>query len=366
MKILFLTTHLNTGGITSYVLTLARGLKKKGHDVYVASSAGDCLYKFEESGINFFRIPIKTKAEINPKIFISYLKLLGFIKREGIQIVHSNTRVTQVLGCLLSNSCGVAHVSTCHGFFKRRLTRMMFPCWPDTVVAISQQVREHLINDLGVDESKITVIHNGIDVDSFSAPAKGQEKQRKQELGLKQGPVVGIVARLSDVKGHIYLIQAMKNVLNKFSDASLLIVGEGKMQGKLIILSRQLGIEKNIIFIASASDTRVVLAAMDVFVMPSVHEGLGLALMEAMAFGLPVIGSNVGGIKSLIQDGYNGILVEPRDVNALSSAIERMLSDMKAAQVMGNNAREFIKNNFDQEEMILNTERGYFKCLKKG
>jgi glycosyltransferase involved in cell wall biosynthesis len=365
MNILYLATHLNTGGITSYLLNLSRGLKKKGHNVYVASSGGDLLYKFKQEGIRFIPIPIKTKAEINPKILVSLFCLCPVIKSEKIQIAHSNTRVTQVLGELLKRFCAIKHVSTGHGFFTMKFTRRLFPCWGDKVIAISPQVKGHLVNDLGVTAEKIEVVHNGIDIERFAALTKDEGRRTKEDLGLGSGPVVGIIARLSDVKGHKYLIQAMKRVLEIFPAATLLIVGEGKERGRLIQLTRKLGIEKQVIFISSVSDTRMVLSVMDVFVMPSLHEGLGLSLMEAMAFGVPVIGSRVGGIPSLIQDGKSGLLVEPEDVAGLSAAIIRVLSDKASSAIMSGSAADFINNNFGLQRQAEETERVYKACLEK-
>jgi glycosyltransferase involved in cell wall biosynthesis len=259
----------------------------------------------------------------------------------------------------------VSHISTCHGFFKKRFFRKVFPCWGQRVIAISEQVKEHLINDFKVDANKIDVIHNGIDVDRFLEPRTENRKQAKKKLGLDNGPVIGIVARLSDVKGHAYLIEAMHDVINEVPGAQLLIVGDGKMRQELIGLTKSLRISKSVFFIPSVSDTRDVLSIMDVFVMPSVKEGLGLALMEAMASGLAAIGSNVGGIRSLIQDGYNGLLINPKDAKDLSRAILGLLKDLPRRAILGNNAKLFIGQNFSQEKMAKETEKAYLECINQ-
>jgi len=363
MNILYLTNHLNIGGITSYVLSLATGLKKRGHNIYVASSGGQLLPKFIEEGINYICIPIKTKQEVSPKILASMLKLKAALKSEHIDIIHSNSRTTQVLGYLFSQKTGVPHIFTCHGFFKKRFFRKLFPCWGRKTIAISESVKEHLIRDFKVQDKNVVVIHNGIDVARYRVQSTEYRVQKKRELGLGEGPVVGIVARLSDVKGHIYLIEAMKDVLEKVPQAQLLIVGEGKMEKVLVRLSERLGIKKNVFLIPSISQTMDVLSIMDVFVMPSLKEGLGLALMEAMASGLAVIGSDVGGIKSLIQNGYNGLLVRPADSKDLAAAILELLQNPERVQSLGNSARVFIAKNFSLEKMISETEEVYKKCV---
>lgn len=365
MKILFLVNHLNIGGITSYILTLASGLRKRGHSVFIASSGGELLPKFKELGVVYIPIPIRTKSEINPKILFCALKLKKVIKDNKIDILHSHSRTTQVLGCFLQKLTGARHIFTCHGFFKRRFSRRAFPCWGDRVIAISEQVKEHLKDDFQVDSKEIILINNGIDIEKFDPVVPSKKEEAKIRLGLKSGPVIGILARLSDVKGHKYLIEGMKLVLAVYPDAQLLIAGEGKMDKELKKLGLSLGIEKNIYFVPEAVDTKEILSAIDVFVMPSLKEGLGLALMEAMACGLPVIGSSVGGIKTLIKDGVNGLLVDPGDAPGIGKAIIALLSDSGKASELGVSARKYITGEFSQEKMVLKTEELYLECLRK-
>jgi len=365
MNILFLANHLNIGGISSYILTLDRGLKKRGHNCIVASGGGELLPCLNNEGISHILVPTKTKAEISLNVLISFFKLLPEIKKKNIEIIHANTRVTQVLSCLLSRYSGRPFISTCHGFFKKRLTRRVFPCWGRKVIAISEQVKQHLIDDFHVQVDDIKVIHNGIDTDKFTAYSLQLTAELKQKIGLNDGPVIGIVARLSEVKGHIYLIQSMKTVLERFPDAQLVIVGEGKIKDELARLSRELGIDKNIFFIHNVMDTKGILSIIDVFVLPSLKEGLGLSLMEAMSMGKAVIGSDIGGIKTLIQHGLNGLLVKPADVRQLAEAITELIGDSQKRKILGDNARAIIANNFSQGKMVSETERLYLECLKE-
>jgi glycosyltransferase involved in cell wall biosynthesis len=363
MNILFITNHLNVGGVTSYVLSLSRGLKQLGHNVYVASSGGDCLTRFTEEGIIFIPVPIMTKSEANIfKIGASFFKLLKDIREKDIQIVHTNSRVTQVLGNFLKNS-GVVHVTTWHGFFRRRWFRRVFPCWADRTIAISEQVMEHLISEFKASVNNVRLVYNGVDMEKVKLKEPLNRSEVKTRLGLGEGPVVGIIARLSDVKGHQYLIRAMKKVLEKFPAAQLLIVGEGKMEKELLGLVKELKIQDSVIFIPRSSDIAELYYIMDVFVMPSLKEGLGLGLMEAMAGSKAVVGSAVGGIKNLIRDRDNGLLVAPQDVDGLSNAILELLNNPAAAAIMGNNARIFINQNFSLEKMLKQTEEVYKECL---
>ncbi|MFA5089918.1 MAG: glycosyltransferase family 4 protein [Candidatus Omnitrophota bacterium] len=363
MNILYLTTHLNIGGITTYLLSLSEALRQRGHKIYIASSAGELVPQFREKGVRHIFIPINTKSEASLKIWLSLAKLMPEIKKEGIDIIHAHTRVTQVLAGILSYFCRKPYISTCHGFFKKRLFRRICGCWGNMTIAISQPVKEHLISDFRVKEGNIRVVHNGIDLERFRADDIQDKIKIRIQMGLGNGPVIGIISRLSEVKGHVYLIEAMKAVLKKAPDAQLLIVGEGRMKKGLIVAAGDAGISSSVFFYPAVLDTNKALSAMDIFVLPSLKEGLGLSLMEAMAKGIAVIGSRVGGIQSLIRDGYNGILVEPADTYGISAAILRLLDNPAQAQALGEKARDFIARNFSLDEMAEETERVYRECL---
>ena len=364
MNILILANHFNPGGISSYILNLAQGLAVKGHQVYVGSAGGEWVERLKKNNIEHINLPLKTKSIISPKLLFSYFILKKELRDKRLDIIHSQTRVTSVLAYWLSRKTTVPFISTAHGFFKPRWVRLRFPCWGDSVIAISEAVKEHLIADFKVAPDKIRLVHNGIDVKSSQKPETSNQKEIKEKFGLKEGPVVGIIARLSEVKGHIYLIQAMKKVIAQIPEVQLLSVGDGTIKKELENLARGLGILERVRFVPAVADTWEALSVMDVFVMPSLQEGLGLSIMEAMLSGLAVIASSVGGIPSLIKDGHTGILVEPKDAEALAKAIISLLRDNKKASELGKNARELIVKEFSLERMVQETEEVYRLCLR--
>lgn len=367
MNILFISSHLDTGGITTYLLSLTKSLKKRGHTVFVASSGGNRVARFTEQGVIFIPIPIRTKSELNLfRLLPSRGILVRQVREKRIDIIHANTRVTQVLAALVSRATRVPYVSTCHGFFKPRFFRRKFPFLGTKVIAISDSVKCHLRDDFHVPESDIRLVYNGVDTEGLRMEAPKSRQAVRAGFGLGSGPVIGIVARLSDVKGHVFLIQAFKSVLGRFPDAQLLIVGEGKMDKILRHMAAELDIERSVFFFPDVSSIREAYYAIDIFVMPSLNEGLGLGLMEAMAWGKPVIGSAVGGIVNLIRDGENGLLVPPSDSGGIARAIVRLLDAPDFAATLGNNARIFIAHNFSLDTMAEGTERVYKECVKAG
>ncbi|MDD3375401.1 MAG: glycosyltransferase family 4 protein [Candidatus Omnitrophica bacterium] len=364
MNILILTTHFNTGGITSYVLTLAKGLRKNNHKVFVVSSGGNMVADIERAGVKHVCFDIRTKSEVSPKLYRALPKLLRFIKENNIDVIHSQTRIAQVLAAILSKISPVKHVSTCHGFFKVRLFRRIFPCWGDATIAISRQVEDHLLHDFHLSSSKVFWVIHGISCD-LNLLSQEESLKKRKEFGVAPGPLVGIVARLSNVKGHDILINAMRKVVDKKNDARLLVVGRGKIEDHLKEMRKNLGLEDNIIFLPIINQVDTILSILDIFVMPSRQEGLGLSVMEAQAQGLPVVASRVGGIPSLIDNGTTGILVPPENVDELAAALIYLIENPDQAKQIGQRAKVFAKENFSIQRMINQTYAVYEKVCEK-
>ncbi len=366
MKILLLTTHLNLGGIGCYTLSLAKSLKKHGHNVLVVSSGGDLVSELNREGITHIKIDINTKSELSPRVFLAVFRLRSIINKEGIEIIHAQSRVTQVVADRVAKLSRAPYVTTCHGFFRPHWARRVFGCWGDRVIAISEAVREHLVNDLRVKKEKIALVHNGVDIAKFSHLYSEDEKEKfRAEAGLGSGPVMGIIARLSPVKGHKYLLAAMREVVNLRPDAQLLIVGEGPSKEGLLNQTIILGLKKNVIFLGSTLDTTKPLSVIDIFALPSLKEGLGLSIMEAQAAGIPVIASNVGGIYTIIKDNENGLLIPPKDSLSLAQAIMKLINNPKLAKKMGERGREIIREKFSLDKMTEKIEEVYIQCVEE-
>lgn len=342
---------MNVGGIANYILTLSEALKARGASCMVASSGGNLEVELARRLIPHRYLNIRTKSEFSPKVFRSIFDIAGIIKDEKIDIVHAHTRVSQAAVFFSSRITGVPYVTTCHGFFKKRL-RKIFDTWGRRVIAISDAVDEHLEEDLGVEEGRIALIYNGVDAARFEKelPA-GEIEDARRSIGLNGGPVIGTIGRLSPVKGQKYLIEAMAMVLSKRKDARLVMVGDGPEEAALKDLAGSLGIGSSVRFIGSTFDTRRLLSVMDIFVLPSVKEGLGIALLEALASGKCCIASDVGGIGNVIRNGVNGILVPSGDSTSLAREILRLSDDAALRKAMGISGREVVKSRFSLDSM---------------
>ena len=360
MRILYIAKHLNKGGITSYLFSLATGLKKRGHDITIASSGGDSKEAFASNGIRLIDIPINTKKEISPALLFSYFMLSRVISQERPDIIHAHTRVTQVLAWFLSRRFKIPLVTTCHGFFKPRWHRRIFPCWGNKVIAISSAVKRHLVNDFKVRDSDVRLVYNGIDLDKFKSYPRAEIDKLKQKIGVAQANiVVGTVARFSSVKGLDYLVKAIPLVLKENDKVMLLLIGYGEEEARLRRICKDLKIEDKVIFFKPSQDSFEYLPAIDIFVMPSIQEGLGLSMLEAQAYKITVIASRVGGIPDIIEDNVTGILINPKDELAISKAISRLSKDKGFCSEIVNRAYEKLTSVFSLEKMVLDTEKIY-------
>lgn len=366
MKILLLTTHLEMGGISIYVANLARGLKRRGHDPIVASSGGWFEPRLEESHIPHCKIPCRTSSELNPKLWcLVFPQLLALIRRERPDLIHAHTRVTQALAWILSGVTGVPYVTTCHGFYRYRIGRRLFRCWGKTVMAISDATMDLLVRQYRLAiPREVRLILSGIPLDQFSSPVVKEEIDWfRQTLGLKGKPVIGAIARLSPVKGLEFLLKAVPGLRSDFPQLQVLLVGEGPAKPDLVRLAYELGIADRVVISHPVEDTRIPLASMDLFIAPSLQEGFGLAIVEAMAAGVPVVASDSGGPTEIIRDGESGFLIPPADASALESAIRTVLKDPDQRARIAREAREQARIRFDMDRVIQEVEQVYAQAV---
>ncbi|MGE5279622.1 MAG: glycosyltransferase family 4 protein [Deltaproteobacteria bacterium] len=366
MTILLLANHLNTGGITAYLFELCRSLHgRDGIRMAVASRGGDREEDFAALGVRCLRVPLTTKCEVSPKVFWSYARLIGPVRALPVDVLHANTRVTQVLAALLSRRSGVPYVSTCHGYFKPRLSRRLLPCWGRKVVAISEPVRRHLVEDFGVPAERVVLIRHGIDLGRFGEHGAREKEALRRSWGLPDDKrIVGHIGRLSSVKGQIYFLKAAQELLSRRNDLCFLLIGDGPEKEALRAFIEKEGLGPHVRIVASTHDMSLTLSLMEVFVMPSIEEGLGLSVLEAQAQGVPVVASGVGGLRDIIEDGVTGRLVPPRDVAGLSRAVEAMLDDAGAARAMAAEARRRTHASFSSQRMAEATRALYASARK--
>lgn len=220
------------------------------------------------------------------------------------------------------------------------------------MVAVSERVRRKAIDEEGVLPERVIVIQNGIIPPSGADFTDVERRRARQRLGVPADIVVALtVGRLTEQKGQVYLLRAVPLVLERFPHIVFLLAGDGPLRQELEGEARQLGIAEAVRFLGTRSDVPDLLRLADLFILPSVSEGMPVALLEAMMVGLPVIASQVEGVDEIVQDGQNGLTVPPADAKALSQAILRLASDSELRQRLGAQAKSSVENRFTLEAM---------------
>lgn len=363
MNILIITTHMRMGGVGVYTVTLANRLQKAGNRVFVASAGGG-LGEELSRGVGRITVSLDTKSVLSPKVFVAALKLRGVVKKEKIDIIHAQTRVSQAAAHLLSAITGVPYVATWHGFFRAHFLRRSFPFWGSRTIAISKPVYDNLRDLFRRKENGLRLVLNGVETDRFSREYTPEEKKGiRKKYGLGDGPIIGIISRLSAEKGHAMLIDAFRKISGRFPGAQLLIIGEGRLEGDLKKRAEGHGLGSSVRFFGNTLNAGEFLAIMDVFARPGLQEGFGLAVVEAMLSGVPVVSTGVGGFREMLNDGELGVLIEVCDPDSIAAAICRVLDDEGLAQRIKAAARQYAASNFSAERMAKQTLEVYREAL---
>jgi len=299
-------------------------------------------------------------------------QLASLLRERRIDILHMHKYKDCVLGTIAAGRAGVQHlVRTMHGMAEpmtgwsglksrvyHRLDRWMLRR-ADLIVAVSQQMAEAL-RESGFRPTMVTCIHNGIDVSQVRASRSREEVRR--ELGIPdEALLIGTAGRLTPVKGQTGLLGATARILDEDASARCVIVGEGPLSSQLLSLAQDLRIDHACRFVGPRSDVFDFMAAMDVFVLPSLNEGIPMALLEAMVLGAPVVAAAVGGIPEVIQHRVNGLLVPAGDVQALADACLELARDRCLAKALAAAGVRTIAENFSHTssgEALLFAYRG--------
>ena len=357
MNILILTTHLNPGGLSRYVLNLSVSLAKQKHNVWVACSGGEWVKRLNIGGVNYKHIPIRTKSICSIKILFSFLALGKFIRQEKIDVVHANTRVTQFLSFLIYKRFNIPYVGAYHGFYRSSFFRKRFKLSGVRSIAVSKAVKEHLKRDLNIEEEKIRVVYNGIDSDEFLV----KEAKRSDRGFGDEDYLIGILGRISEEKGHFLAVDAIIKLFSKYKNIYFLVSGKGKLDDKLRAYLKEKGIEKRVRFIDCPPNQ--FLDIIDLLLVPSRKEGFGYSILEAFIKEVPVIGYNTGGIAEIIKDRGNGLLFCQYNSSALVGKIEEIMSNADLREKIVRQAKKDVLY-FSAVRMAKDTERVYQEVCK--
>jgi sugar transferase (PEP-CTERM/EpsH1 system associated) len=351
-SIVHVISSFGVGGQERVALDLAIGQKARGHKVSVLSLApapdGAMADEFREHGIAVDRVPKKAEgldATLVPR-------LVRALKRLGAEVVHTHNPLPLIYAAPAARIAGAAAIHTKHGVNPggrgHRMLRRAAAQLTHAFVAVSDTTEKQAREQHDAPEQRIHTIANGIRLDRYH-PDPDARAEVRMALGLGDAWVVGTVGRLDPFKNQALLVRAMAPLLS--SHVRLVIVGDGPTRGEVEAEIAKLPEPKWVVMTGRRMDVPHLLPAFDVFALSSKSEGLPLVVPEAMAVGLPIVATAVGGLPSVIDDGKTGLLV-PVEELALSAALAKLAAHRELAKTMGEAARETALHRYSADRMV--------------
>jgi sugar transferase (PEP-CTERM/EpsH1 system associated) len=369
ISVLHLITELSTGGAQTALLHLLAGLDRDRFSPTVA-----CLYNGDgvvAQRIRDLGIPVNDLRMTTKWRWDALYRLYRLLRRERPAILHTWMFHANVPGRVVGRLAGVPVIITSRrnvnvGGSLRELLNRWTRDLDDRVIAVCELARAAEIKRARVPAEKVVTVYNGIDVERFAALDPQATTHTRRAFGVPlDAPLLGSVGRLHPQKGLADLLVAFAQVREHIPFARLLLVGDGALRAELEAQACALGVSDAVIFAGTRPDVAEILAALDVFVLSSLWEGMPNAVMEAMAAGLPVVATAVGGVPELVVDGVTGLLVPPRDADGLSEAMCCLLRDPARRRTMGQAGRKRVRQHFTVERMVRQTESLYEELVRK-
>ena len=390
IKILHIITRLDKGGSAENTLLTALELNKDDYDVVLVKgfslesemslkekeSVDKGLRQAELADVKLITIPSLIRR-ISPLVDLKGLfKLCRIIRQEKPDIVHTHTSKAGILGRLASFFARVPlvvhtpHGHIFYGYYGKMKTKIfvllekLMASITDRIITLTEKEKQEHIQFNVAKQDKFVVIPSGVRLENL-LKERGIDNELKMNLGIPlTDSIVGTVGRLVEIKGHKYLIDAARLVLDKIPEVTFVFVGDGHLMEGLINQAYTLGIKEKVLFTGWRSDIPGLINIFDIFVLPSLNEGMGRVLVEAMAMGKPIVASNVAGILDLVKDRVNGILFPQGDTDAMAEAIIKLLMDRESARDMGEEGKRRVYPAYDLSTMIKNIEQLYNNLLE--
>lgn len=369
LVVLQVLPELNQGGVELGTTEIASALQAQGIENYVASAGGRMEYNLDRLKVKHFTLPLKTKNIF--KLYINSWRLTKIIKEYGITVVHARSRAPAWSAYWAAKRCGVHFITTFHGTYglgpwgiKKFYNKIM--TYGERVIAISNHIKEHIIQNYGTDESKIRLIARCVNMENFNVETTTAERMIKfLEANEIPGdkPIITLIGRLTNWKGQKLLIEALNKI--KDEDFFCLLVGDDqgrvKYTEELHDMIEKYGMDDRFAFVRHVGDVPAVMMVSDVVLSTSIEpEAFGRIAIEGQAMGRVVVASNIGGSKETVIDGVTGKLFESNNPDALAEAICWALHLSKAErEKIGAAAIKNIKEHFTKQIMCDKTIKVY-------
>lgn len=363
-RVMQVTHDLAVGGLQRVVETLCTTIDRSRFEVAVlcVRDRGPLADRLAAQGVP---VTLLERPRGRPD-YLPFLRIARVLRAFSADVVHTHNTEPLIgagIASLLAGTRTLVHTDHARPFPDKRRYMVMehlLSYRAYRVVGVSDDTTRNLRRYERIPRRKLLTIENGIAGASYDVRIDTAAKRRALGIG-ERGPVIGLGARIEEQKGILYLLQALVLLRPRFPDITLLVAGTGSALPPLEQAARELGVADHVRFLGVRMDMPELLQLFDVYAMPSVWEGLPMALLEAMAAGCPVVASDVGGIPTALTDGVTGTLVPPRDPDALAAAIGSLLQDAARRDRYRAEARRAFRERFSAEAMTRRYEALYLR-----
>lgn len=379
-RLAILVTRMDIGGVPDHIMTLLDGLGENYDVTLICDDIHEMHHaEAEELGVKVVRLPMQRLIG-GWSDWQAFRQLSRILKDRQIDILHTHMSKAAMLGAMIGlSNRRITVVNTGHNFgfvampqaWKKAIfwayDRFISSFGHAATIAVSQTVAKQVRQAQMIPQRRLHPIQNGIRLDRFDTHNPPPTGLKGEVLGdaVTEGALITCVARLVWFKGLHVLIDALPAIRKKHPDTRVLIVGDGELRADLIAQAERVGVADMVVFAGERGDIPDLLKISDIFVLPSVSEGLPISLMEAMASELPLVASRVGGIPELIEDGVNGYLCDSQDADSFAKGVLRLLDDPKHRRAAGRAGRKRLEQHFSQRAMVQKTETLYTALMSK-
>ncbi|MBI5236575.1 MAG: glycosyltransferase [Deltaproteobacteria bacterium] len=378
MRIAYIATPVDFGGAEKVSLNFLRNVDKNRFDISAILlvrpwEADNAFVKeIQKAGFEIHRVPVATRPSSEGKDFLRVprcFKLIhSILKRGTFDLVHTHGYFADIVGIPTAKKLSLPVISTCHGFIQQggklklynRLDLIALRL-ANKVIAVSEALKQELVAG-GIKERRIVVIPNAVMAGSQRRPSKEENALKRRSIACTDDAfIAGYAGRLSKEKGVAYLIEAASMVIASGADIRLVIIGDGPEKDDLTRLAASKGIADRVTLTGFQSDVESWLACMDAFVLPSLTEGTPLALLEAMASGLPCVASAVGGVPQVVANWKDGVLVSPGKPEEIADALDKIYKNPSAREALSIGAMSTINARYNIKDWTKRIEAEYLE-----
>jgi L-malate glycosyltransferase len=363
-RVAYVIGHLKVGGAQKHLYEVMRRLDRSRFTphVYCLKRRGSIVQSLNRLGVEVTDLEIGNSLS-TPKSLFRLFQFAQHLRKERISILHCYLPRASFFGAIAGRIAGIPAVLVSKRSLERQDSlKQVFLCrvanaWADLVLANSHAVLRHAVEVGRCRADKLRLLANGIDIERYrNASVNGLHCQV---------PVVGTVLRLEHIKGPAVFIEAAKRIVDEMPETRFMIIGDGSMRANLERLTESLKVADRVQFLGERDDVDVTLRSFSIFILPSLVEGMSMALLEAMAAARPIVATAVGGNLDLIQDGENGLLVRPAAPEEMAHAAIKLLKNPQWAKQLGLTAQTSVRNHHSADSMVRRLEEIYRELLQR-